>query len=463
MSDLEWDDPILALARDPNLNKEKAKTSRLILLIQGFPVVERKVSRLCLLSLNILQTLEKIELTLKNWAFMSLDINSANHFDATNPTDIKAFNNNVSQKVIISCQELTAKLNKITADIDFITSALRTLSPIEYISDSGTLLTSLTLRNIRLKDELRDKVTIAYLKAKLITIGTDLESMLGGADTHEATVKTYRQFVVSLLRQLNTALDQDDSDDRNECLAVISDMEQMFEAFKLERAQNIESDTDDISDYESDDTSPSLQTVNLGLHSITLHSNTLYTPPMVHSITKQPMKLPEKLSDISFENTRRGSVTSMASTSMLQRSTITEELPYLMSAFNLAKTIEEDIAHFGVENPSPIPDKVAPTSVKQFPKTKTHLPDTALYTDSQFAKPLSSPSAYLYANNSLLSKLGFRPQVITTDMPRHLADSTNRRAIEDKENNHPPLTRENLETHTMKALTTQDGIPDYVE
>lgn len=122
-----YDDPILTLARDANLNKEKGKTAKLLLIIQGFPIAERKVSRLCNLSLSILQALEKIDLNLKNWAFMSLDINSTNHFDNANPDEIKIFNTNVSLRVISSCQELTVKLNKITADIDFITSALRSV------------------------------------------------------------------------------------------------------------------------------------------------------------------------------------------------------------------------------------------------------------------------------------------------------------------------------------------------
>lgn len=482
----DYIDPVLALARDPNLSKEKAKTSRLIQLIHGFPVVERKVSRLCLLSLTILQTLEKIELTLRNWAFMSLNINSANHFDTANPDEIKVFNNSVSLKVITSCQELTGKLNKISADIDFITNALKSLSPIEFISDSGTLLTSLTLRSIKLKDELRDKITIAYLKAKLITIGTDLETMLGDAsDDHLSTVTTYKQFVVSLLKQLNNAIDNDDAGDRNECLAVISDMEQMFEVFKLERAQSMsesETDTEDTAteciapttecivpkmeydDYESSDEGFS-----------TMHST--YTLPMVHSITR-PLSA-GRSPEASFESTRRGSISSMTSTNVLQRSTISEELPYLMSAFNLAKTIEQDLHHFKEEEDEDKSDApvAKPAFVKQFPSHRTNLPDSSLYIESHIKLSLSTPSSYLYANNSLLSRLGIRPQVITTD--KHLADNTSTNTPqkqlpqsslglhlvkEDKENRkHVPLTKENLESHNLSSLSLVDAMPDYVE
>lgn len=510
-----YDDPILALATDPNLNKEKAKTSRIILLIQGFPLLERKVSRLCQLSLTILQTLEKIELNLKNWAFMSLDINSANHFDNTSTSEIKTFNNNVSFRVIQSCQELTQKLNKITTDLDFITTALRSLSPVEFISDSGTLLTSLTLRNIKLKDELRDKVTIAYLKAKLITIGTDLEGMLvDGDEEQKATVESYKCFVVSLLNQLNQAVEDNDAEERNECLAVISDMEQMFEVYKLERAllmavpvELIEAEPTpkqvalptDVVDFALVPTAAEYSDEYESSDDLSMSHTTatLYILPMVHSITKHNVsaRSPETRSS-SFETHRRDSVSSFASTSILQRSTLTEELPYLMSAFNLAKTLEEDVHHYKEEDqqekePKHSSRRTPESPIKHHLPQRNHLPESSLYSDSQILnRPLPSPGAYIYANNSLLSKFGIKPQVITTDMPRQLGDSftlnlrTNLLTSsqppsygfgskllsgkkEDKENNkhNMLLTRENLESHNLKSLIVQETslVVDYVE
>lgn len=503
-----YNDPILELARDPGLNKEKAKTSKLLLLILRFPVAERKVSRLCNLSLGILQALEKIELNLKNWAFMSLDINSTNHFDVSNSDEIKIFNNNVSLRVVSSCQELTIKLNKISADIDFITSALRSLSPLEYISDSGTLLTTLTLRAIKLKDELREKVTLAYLKAKLITIGTDLELMLiGGSDDQCATVASYKQFVVSLLNQLNRAVEDNDAAERNECLAVISDMEQMFEVFKLDRLQREppSSESASVSTPETHQNTALSTTYELRQTKFdssdeyessddasTAQSMSLFTQPMVHSITKHNVP---KSPELSYDAKRRGSLSSFTSSSILHKSTISEELPYLMSAFNLAKTIEEDVHHYSQEQPlgnSPSPvEPQAPVTVKQFLPHKSNLPNSPLYSESQFIqRPLSSPGAYIYANNSLLSKLGIKPQVVTAEVPRHLNNSVYGNCStpnhysgpgspsygygsnllhgkkDDKENVKEtiPLTKENLATHTLSSLSIADSLQaDFVE
>ena len=497
-TDFQYDDEILRLARDPNLNKEKGKTSKLVLIIQNFPLAERTVSRLCQLALSILQTLEKIELNLRNWTFMSLDLNSSHHFDNTNPDEIKTFNNNVSMRVIESCQELTVKLNKISADMDFITKALRSLTPLEFLSDSGTLLTSLLLRNIKLKDELREKVTIAYLKAKIITIGTNLEIMLeGGSAEQKGTVESYKQFVVSLLDQLNAAIDAQNDEDKNECLAVISDMEQMFEVFKLEYAQGtdeLESDGYGRDSYDGDQYSVNTkqdefsETEDLTETSSMAHSATpLYIQPMVHSITK-PQMSPSDVNSVVEQHARRGSFSSVASTSILQKSTLSEELPYLLSAFNLAKTIEEDVFHYkDNEEKQQLPKEEAESAQasvesippKQFPTTKHHLPQSSLYTNSQMlATPPMSASLYLYNNNSLLSKLGIKPQVISAPLPKQLNESVSfnkpppilgpkahpvikaeeESLAENKENKRlvVPLTQANLTTHNLSALTLVD-------
>lgn len=506
-----YEDEILNLAWDPELNRQKNKTSKIILLILNFSLSERKVSRLCQLSLKILQTLEKIELNLKNWAFLSLDLNSANHFDASNSEEIKVFNTNVSVRILSSCQDLTLKLNKVSADMDFITKALRSLTPIEYISDSGTLLTSLTLRSIRLKDELRRKITIAYLKATLITIGSDLELMLSdGLADHQATVTTYKQFVVSLLGQLNQAIEDENDEDVNECFAVISDMEQMFEVFKLETAQKatrdlVPSNISREDEHESGDNTSEIAisvdgselVINDDLTWTSHESSPLYTRPMVRSITKPSLHE-------GHEHHRKGLMSSLASTNILQKSTISEELPYLMSAFNLAKTLEEDMHHFKDENEEEEPSTLRLSqSISESAKSsstlqKSHfldhsgiLPKTTLYSNSQIiSQPLSTPSSYLYANNSLLSKLGIKPQILTTNIPsplsesslssngdsKYLISSTSSNDIErkntndDKEAKHfqnklIPLTTENLATHNLTALTSGDidlGA-DYVE
>ncbi|CUM45890.1 uncharacterized protein AC631_03664 [Debaryomyces fabryi] len=517
-----YEDPILKLAQDPDLNKEKEKTKELIHIIHSFPLTERKVSKLCQLSITILQSLEKIELNLKNWAFLSLDINSENHFNKDNNEDIKNFNNSISLKVLNNCNEFNRKLNKISVDLDYITKSLRTLTPLEYILDSGTLLTSLTLRNIRLKDEISDKITIAYLKAKLITIGTDLETMLED-DEDNSTAITYKNFVVSLLKQLNNAIEMEDTSAKYECLAVINDMEQMFNVYKLDRIQQIalnemneEKDKDilsiekelvntglnksrhtdnDISDYDDDDYDYDYDSdfVSSSMYS---SSAPLHNPPLIRSITKsQQIKPPLSPNKESTNFGRRESISSLSTSAFLQKTSLSDELPYLMSAFDLAKNFEEDVSHFKERDEKPknklkkennrrnsqdIEANGENSREKQFARRKPKLPDGSLYSESTLLSkpPLSDASSYLYANNSLLSKLGIRPQVITTEMPskelsnntsiniKHKIDKTPQLYIEDRHNNDKdkenrkvinPLTIANLESHSFSDLLTEDA------
>lgn len=622
MTEVElYDDPIIRLIQDPNLNKDRAKTTELLRIINGFPLTERKVSKLCQSCFSILQTLEKLSLSFKSWEFLSLDFNSDNHFSSSDDK-IKSFNNNIADKVIVVCKELNRKLNKITADLDHITKASRTLTPIEFISDSGTLLTSLVLRNIKLKNESAENLTISYLKAKLIIIGKELELMLIQTDDR-LTILTYKNFIVSLLRQLNDAIELDDTESKYECLAVVNDMEKMFDAFKLEKAREVavykqkeneenerqrqlereqeqkraqarerqieeerakhrqleeerakhreldrertkleeekiklqklqrddefvdlveefkppnpipiptssrqnhhsihssrrespnistpRSDMDDVDDYDYSDS-------EVGYNS--LYSSTLTQPPLIHSITKTNDSHTSSLQ-------RRDSISSLSTSTLLHKTTISDELPYLMTAFSSAKNFEEDVSHFKEEEEKRTPQLKSQNKIqgklshsvivegprankianeKHFYNHKSHLPETSLYSESVLlnrsggnSSPGTSPaSSYLFSNNSLLSKLGIKPQVITTEFPARemallgrnnqqlkqlpqpvLPPATERLFIKNeksspeddsnKENQTrllTPLTKANLECHTFSKLAVDQQFNDFVE
>lgn len=453
MSLTEYEDPLLLLARDPELNKKQEKTAELIRIIGNFPPVERKVSKLCLALLAILQSLEKIEVQLKSWTFMSLDINSEDHFDAKSGSSIHTFNSNVAAKVLELCREMNRKLNQIAVDIDYITAALKTLSVIEYLLDSGTLLTTLTLRNIKLKDLTSEKITVAYLKALLITIGTELEEMLNDGSEEDDTTATYKQFVVSLMKQLNSAIEMEDLTSKFECLAVISDMEKMFQAWKLDRAKQAPEVEDDHhieepmhhhhhhyshltpepfsapeSRYDSDDESLST-------------SLSSYNPPVIHSITKSTPEVD----------------------SSLHKTTISSEMPYLMSAFSSARNFEEDVSHYApqlVERKSK-PQRQENSNSKSTKKKatkaprpalhhRTNLPESSLYSESQILQPQTSN--LLYANSTLLSRLGIKPQVIEAEIP-----------LDDREKENEKTHSEVLVPLTSANLLTHNSLDDEVE
>ncbi|KAK6456846.1 uncharacterized protein RJT20DRAFT_134150 [Scheffersomyces xylosifermentans] len=540
MTDIEtYEDPILRLVQDPNLNKDRTKYTSVLSLIGGFPVAERRVSRLCSNTFTILQTLEKSNLIFKSWEFLSLDFNSDEHFE-NKDIHIREFNNKIAEKVVSTCKELNKKISKISNDIDVITRASRSLSPMDYISDSGTLLTSLLLKSIKLKNEVVDSLTVSYSKAKLIIIGKELQIMLDDED-EDSTIVTYKSFIVNLLKQLNQAIDEEDNESKYECLALINDMEKMFDAFKLEKLKEVafygplkseveedpEKEDEDFVDVSKDPhsfgkkhhkhsshSSSSVRTPrnssavasdieddffdDSDIGASSLYSSSITQPPMIHSITKvneEKNILPR----------RRESMSSIATSSLLHKTTIAEELPYLMTAFNSAKNFEEDVAHFKEKEEKESPptkkqDKPTETQTssesesvtsptKQFFGHGVHLPDTSLYTGSMvLPKPeehalTMSASSYIYSNSSLLSKLGIKPQVITADMSaNHLSKSArgnrsqtpsklfikNERTEDgdgDKENKRliTPLTKANLESHTILKLGPELPFTDLVD
>jgi hypothetical protein len=476
MTEIEpWDDPILKLVQDPNLNTDKEKTSMLLNLINQFPLAERKVSKLCLSTFAILQTLEKTNLTFKSWEFMSLDINSDTHF--TENSNVKGFTTILADKIVKTCSTLQENIHKISLDLDYITKSSRSLSPIEYISDSGTMLTSLLLKGIKLKNEIVESLTIAYSKAKLILIGQELEFMLDASE--DSTLSTYKKFIVSLMKQLNMAIKQEDSQSKYECLAVISDMEKMFESYKKEKEQesalstlgrndNFQFDDDQVEDIAvlkekerktttksdfMDNEIKNMQNETGIPHNLSTifdedvpdddfpdfddtssnytYSSSISHAPMIHSITRP---------EAGYDQPKRLDSSTSVSTSQLYRTTISDELPYLMTAFSSTKNIAEDVSHYQEEREAETNERESPkkTSNKETNKEKkkkpyytprSNLPDISLYSESsmifQDGIMQQLPSSTYLNSNSLLSKLGIKPQVINTNLTQHeLTSST---------------------------------------
>lgn len=454
-----YEDPILKLIQDPNLNRDRDKTLQLHGIING--LTERRISKLCQTSLTILQTLEKINLKFSSWEFMSLDFNSDTHFDADD--QIKSFNNFLADKILESCSELQNKVQKISIDLDYLTKTLKTLSPMEYISDAGTLLTSLLLRSIKLKNEVVESLTISYSKAKLMLIGKELEQMLV---EEESTLLSYKLFIISLMKQLNSAIQQEDSESKYECLAVISDMESMFETFKLERFSesatnelNQVKDSQDIAVYKQQEK----RDYDLEDSDYDLVGSYNSNPPLIHSITKDNDSAHKRLD--SFNST---------SSNQLYKTTIADEMPHLMNAFSSTKTIAEDLSHFQSETTptKPIDINQSQEKKKHFYNHKPHLPSNPLYNESvilsQTPSPPKTPSLSYYNNSSLLSRLGIRPQVVSTNYThKELINSTQpQRTIEndeEKENKQKvtPLTKENL--YSWSRPDTKNSIKDLVD
>ncbi|KAI5954182.1 hypothetical protein KGF54_001957 [Candida jiufengensis] len=488
MTEIEpYKDPIISLIKDPNLNKDQNKSSQIIHLIQE--ITERKLNKLCSSSFIILQTLENIQLKFKSWEFLSLDYNSDTHFENLND-NIKIFNTGIADKVMSACIELNHKMVKISSDIDLISKSSKILSIKDLMSDDGTMLTSLVLRIIKLKNEVIEQLSISYSKSKLILIGRDLEILNQDDDNDDDTIDYYKTFIVSLLKQLNDAILANDFDQKYECLAVINDLEKMFEKYKLEKMidKSIE-EHDQLKALEQSAHSSQQQTPQhipqqhhhhngLQHHSSRsehIHHQSLFDDDSSSNSGKEPQSPDETFSEYSItsstqlpmvhsitthNNTKRNSVYDY--NSQMYKSTISEELPYLMTAFSSAKNIKEDISHYEQE------EQKDDEKIKKKKQTKTsedlnqynhspkkpyfpksNLPESSLYSQSNVLRQSNlnfTTNSMLNNNNNLLRKLGIRPQIIS--VPEDQLVTNKEEELHNKRqqhnNNRLLLTEENI-------------------
>ncbi|CAN3357438.1 hypothetical protein DICA4_C15390 [Diutina catenulata] len=536
---MAWQDPVLCLVQDPQLFTSPEQSLTLSEMIGG--LAERRISKLCSQAVVLLKSLETIGASFRTWEFMSLDFNSDQHFSEANP--LHSFNEGLAERVMDTCKSHQEKLHYIAVDIDNLTKVSKTLTPMEYISDSGTLLTSLVLRTIRTKADIYEKTTIAYSKAKLILIGKELDE-IADADV----LAQYRHLLFSLVKQLNEAIDADDAEAKHECLAVISDMEVMFEQYKLEQElekqkqqamvaqkqqyqryqQEFQKQYQDearrqfqeeaarhardeeqarqrtreaarreeiarqaraeeekrerrgtssplFNDYvdvgeESEArqfdglASPLVAHEKSDIAAVPYDPYDVHVPPYTggpgstHPTTPQSASVfddDDYMAPLVHSITKEGPEHLEASASSLYRTSLTEEMPYLMSAFSSARNFEEDVQHYksGTSEPKP-PREQRDSPKRKVNKRASHdrdlgraprgLAQSNLYASSTMLKP-PSPPASVFTGSAILARLGIKPQVIEvpTDEEnkenRALPAGPTRRAIAPA-----PLTRENL-------------------
>lgn len=242
MAEVEfYQDPLILLLKDPDLNKERAKSSQLLALIRKIPPEQVRLKQSCLDGFQILRDLERIQLRSSTWHKATLDFQIVSQTPPLSPEEFRKrhVNSQLATKVLLSCLDLRRLLIDISEEVEDLNEYVSTLSPLQCISDPGTIICELSFRIIRLKNNLEEEISVTYSKAKLITIGKELEDHLFlYDDTHllsKETVEKYTAFVNQLLKQLNDCVSQNDTIGTMECVAVVNDVEKMFEAMQFKR------------------------------------------------------------------------------------------------------------------------------------------------------------------------------------------------------------------------------------
>lgn len=242
---LPYSDPLLELLKDPNLNKEKEKSQELVRYIEE--IKDSRLKAWCIEAFEILRDLEKIEVKINNWEFQTLDFNISVNSVMLNEQDVKSrkFNLQLAKRVARHCLDFHKILGRLGVEIDELSSFSKKLSPLQKISDPGTILTELNLRVIKIQSLLADQISIHYSRARLVNIGISLEDLVHNNDDdsesqggiNNETVTNYKQFVNNLLQQLNASVRSGDTIGAMECISIVNDVEKMFNSMKAQREQ----------------------------------------------------------------------------------------------------------------------------------------------------------------------------------------------------------------------------------
>ncbi|ODV58599.1 uncharacterized protein ASCRUDRAFT_10181 [Ascoidea rubescens DSM 1968] len=255
-------DPILAL-----ITSDKIIPSSLQNVVQNLPLSDKPLIKYINKAFNCYQDLINLNNFSTSWEFKFLEKISDLNFSSfpipipkenqnlnsnpnpnSNSSSSSEFYLKIAKLIINKSLEIHQYIYELNPNINEINKILSSFTAQQFISDAGCILTELSLKIIKLKNELHDKINIVYSKSKLLIINSDLEdllkncndSSLSNVDSQsfkitkdlESTLLSYKTFVSTLLSQLNLAIENNNDTEIDETLQVISDLEKMFLAVK---------------------------------------------------------------------------------------------------------------------------------------------------------------------------------------------------------------------------------------
>lgn len=278
----------------------------------------------CSQALYLYKTLLSLSNSLNSWEFIALktsvDINFKIDLQGSRTFDI-----NIAKRALEKSNVIDDSITKISYQISKLLNFVSTLTIEEYISDPGSLLLKIYFKLLNLKNELTESISIFYTKSKLLIINFELQTFLNSIEVENSvvllsndfqqTIESYKDFVSVLISQLDQAVLEKDKDQIQECLSVLNDVEKMYESVRMNFIIN-----EEYTEWESQSQAQAHSIAYEDLHSAS-------TPTTSHTRT---FSLSSTTSSLNNHHT----------------TTITEELPYLLQAFDEAKTLEQELSTY---------------------------------------------------------------------------------------------------------------------
>lgn len=267
-------------------------------------------------------------------------------------TDTEDFYKDIALKTIQKCDKLSKALEQLSKDSNNILPYIQNTTSNNvsaYLQDSMCLLLEMWFLCGRVLRDLKRQVAGLFMRGKLLLIDYELDVIRTTAtqvntpdyDVLTETITSYKSFIKVLLQQLQDSEVSQDQGLFEECLGVFLDVEGMYSALNfnwlLRENKSLQEGSvrspEEPADYDEKEEANSLKEIGE------------FVDNVVNADSEEEDSI-TPLQDISDScNSRRLSTTSSTSdiSLMMEKTSLSRELPNLLQAFNNAKKLEREL------------------------------------------------------------------------------------------------------------------------
>lgn len=325
--DQQYNDPIVSIFGKKNGN-ERLDKEEIRSWIEGQRQSDDDI-RNCEKALEIYTDLLKTEFYItKSWDIKTLIESTMVKFELSEPaakSDLdnindESFYRDISTKCIEICDKLSIRLQKKQFKLDDIREYM-SLKRGRVLDDSSTFLLELWFTCRQELSTMRHRVAGIFIRSKALIVDHELESYK--LQLSDPTIlNSYRSFMKILIQQIQDSEASSDQSLFDECLQVFLDIEAMYNSLKFNLLLD---DNESLQD--------------------SLMSTSQRERALESGNEDQEYKLYTPLSTSYFnEHSRSSSISGSTDFSlMMDRTNLSRELPSLLTAFNNAKRMEQEI------------------------------------------------------------------------------------------------------------------------
>lgn len=322
----KYDDPIISIFQKKDEKKAIDKDA-IRSLIDKQPQSDDAIIH-CETVLKIYTELLKIEFYMnKSWNIKTLIKSTLVKFDLLNDemeretksNDDGSFYKDIALKCVKDCDKFSKRLQNFQDSVNSIRECINSMQD-RILQDSVTLLLELWFTCNTELHLLKNKIAGVFIRSKVLLIDNELESLkFQLSDTKIIT--SYKSFMKILVEQLQDSEVSQDQASFDQCLQVFMDIEAMYNRLNFNW----------------------LVTENRSLQDSLSSASDTVNGPSTYDEQESDLLSPISLGSLN-EHSRSSSMSGSTDLSlMMERTNLSKELPSLLTAFDNAKRMEQEI------------------------------------------------------------------------------------------------------------------------